>query len=42
MHHGHLCTSCGSLCAFGSNVGDNMDDGLVTDEFLSDTFGIES
>ena len=42
MHHGHICTSCGSLCTFGSHVGDSMDDGLVTDEFLSDTFGIDT
>ena len=41
VRHDHMCTSCGSLCTFGSHVGDNMDDGLVTDEFLSDTFGID-
>ena len=39
---GHMCTSCGSLCTFDSNARDRMDDGLVTDEFLSDTFGIDT
>ena len=42
VHHVHMYTSCGSLCTFGNHVGDNMDDGLVTDEFLSDTFGIDT
>ena len=42
LHRGHMCTSCGSLCIFGSHVGDNMDDGLVTDQFLSQTFGIDT
>ena len=41
-HHGHMCTSCGSLCTFGSHAGDGADDGLVTDEFLSETFGIDT
>ena len=40
--HGHMCTSCGSLCTFGSHAGDSMDDGLVTDQFLSQTFGIDT
>ena len=35
----HMCTSCESLCTFGSYPRDGLDDGLVTDEFLSDTFG---
>ena len=39
---GHMCTSCGSLCTFGSHVGDTMDDGLVINEFLSDTFDIDT
>ena len=42
MCRGHMCISCGSLCTFGSHVGDSMDDGLVTDKFLSDTFGIDT
>ena len=29
VHHGHMCTSCESLCTFGSHVGDSMDDWLV-------------
>ena len=28
---GHMCTSCGSLCTFGSHARDSMDDGVVTD-----------
>ena len=31
VRHGHMCTSCGSLCGFGSHARDSMDDGLVTD-----------
>ena len=42
VHHGHMCTSCGSLCTFENHVGDSMDNGLVTDEFLSDTFHIDT
>ena len=42
MHHGHMCTSCGSLCTFGTHVGDGADDGLVTDQFLNETFCIET
>ena len=42
LRHSHMCTSCGSLCTFGSRVGDTIDDGLVIDEFLSDTFGIDT
>ena len=30
VHHGHMCTSCGSLCTFGNHVGDGADNGLVT------------
>ena len=41
VHCGHMCTSCGSLCTFGTHAGDGVDDGLVTDQFLNDTFGIE-
>ena len=40
LSHGHMCTSCGSLYMFATHVRDTMDDGLVTDEFLGDTFGI--
>ena len=39
---GHMCTSCGSLCTFGSHAGDAADDGLVTDQFLNETFGIDT
>ena len=39
---GHICTSCGFLCTFSSHVGDNMDDGIFIDEFLSDTFGSDT
>ena len=31
VHRGHMCTSCGSLCTFGTHAGDGEDDGLVTD-----------
>lgn len=37
-----MCMSCWSLWMFGSYVGDTMDDGLITDEFLSDTFVINT
>ncbi len=40
--HGHMCTSCGCLCTFGSHGGDSMDDGLVTNKFLNETFGIDT
>ena len=40
--HNHMCTSCGSLCTFGSHAGDGADDGLVTDQFLNETFGIDT
>ena len=30
MHRGHMCTSCGSICTFGTHAGDGADDGLVT------------
>ena len=40
--HGHMCTSCGSLCTFGTHAGDGADDGLVIDQFLNDTFGIDT
>lgn len=40
-HRSHMCTSCGSLCTFGSHARDNMDDGLVTNQFPSLRFGIE-
>ena len=39
---GHMCTSCRSLCTFGTHVGDGVDDGLVIDQFLNDTFGIDT
>ena len=39
---GHMCTSCRSLCTFGTHAGDGADDGLVTDQFLNDTFGIDT
>ena len=39
---GHMCTSCRFLCTFGSHIGDITDDGLVIDEFLRDTFGIDT
>ena len=42
MHRSHMCTSCGSLCTFGRHARDSMDDGLVTDEFLTNTFGINT
>ena len=42
MCHGHMCTSCKSLCTFGSHVGDSVDDGLVTYEFPSDTIDIDT
>ena len=42
MHHGHMCTSCGSLYTFGSHARDSVDDGLVTDHFLNETFGIDT
>ena len=42
MHHGHMCTSCGSLCTFGTHAKDGVDDGLVTDQFLNETFGIDT
>ena len=41
MHHCHKCTSCGSLCTFGTHAGDGADDGLVTDQFLNERFGID-
>ena len=40
--HNHMCTSCGSLCTFGNHAGDGADDGLVTDQFLSETFDIDT
>ena len=39
---GHMCTSCGSLCTFVNHAKESMDDGLVIDEFLNDTFGIDT
>ena len=42
MCRGHMCTSCGSLCTFGTHAGDGVDDGLVTNQFLNDTFGIDT
>ncbi len=42
IHRGHMCTSCKSLCTFGTHVGDGADDGLVTDQFLNETFGIDT
>ena len=42
MCRSHMCTLCGSLCTFDNHAGDSMYDGLVTDEFLSDTFGIDT
>jgi len=42
MHHDHMCTSCGFLFTFHSHVRDNMDDGLVTSELLSDAFDIDA
>ena len=42
MCRGHMCTSCGSLCTFGTHAGDGADDGLVTDQFLNETFGIDT
>ena len=39
---GHMCTSCRSLCTFGTHVVDGEDDGLFTDQFLNDTFGIDT
>ena len=41
-HRGHMCTSCRSLCTFGSHVGVGVNDGLITDQFLNDTFGIDT
>ena len=40
-HRSHMRTSCG-LCTFSSHTGDSVDDGLVTDQFLNETFGIET
>ena len=42
MHHGHMCTSCGSLCTFGTHARDGVDHGLVTDQFLNETLGIDT
>ena len=42
LHCGQMCTSCGSLCTFGSHARDSMDGGLVTDQFLSQTLGIDT
>ena len=39
---GHMCTSCGSLCTFGTHAGDAADDGLITDQFLNEAFGIDT
>ena len=41
-HRNHIYTSCESLCTFDSHAGDNADDGLVTDQFLNDTFVIDT
>ena len=42
VRRGHMCTSCGSLCTFGTHAGDGVDDGLITDQFLNETFGIDT
>lgn len=42
MHCGHMCTSYSSLCTFGTHAGDGADDGLITNQFLNDTFGIDT
>ena len=42
VHRGHMCTSCRSLCTFGSHARDSVYDGLVTDQFLNETFDIET
>ena len=42
VHCGHMWTSCGFICTFGCHVGDSMDDGLVTNQILSQTFGIDT
>ena len=42
MCRGHMCTSCGSLYTFGTHARDGVDDGLVTDQFLNDTFSIDT
>ena len=42
VHLGNMCTSCRSLCTFGTHVGDDVDDGLVTDQLLNETFGIDT
>ena len=38
VHRGHMCTSC----KFGSHARDSVDDGLVTDQFLNETFCIDT
>ena len=40
--HSHMCTLCGSLCIFGTHAGNGADDGLITNQFLNDTFDIET
>ena len=42
MHHGHMCTSCESLCTFGSHARDCADNGLVTNPFVNEIFDIET
>ena len=42
VHHGHMCTSCESLCTFDTHVGDGADDVLITGQFLNDTFCINT
>ena len=41
LHRGHMCTSCGSLCTIDTHTRDGADDGLVIDQVLNETFGIE-
>ena len=41
VHRSHMCTSCRSLSTFGSHAGDSVNDGLLIDQFLNETFGIE-
>ena len=42
VHRSHMCTSCRSLSTFSSHARDSVDDGIVTDQFLNETFGIDT
>jgi hypothetical protein len=39
---GHFCHSCGSVCTFGTTKREEEDDGLMLNDFLNITFGIDT